>query len=113
MNFKLETVTIPSGATGLASKALFIGDRVPVAIFMPAAWQAAAISFQGSIDGTNFYDLYDDGGNQISLTVAQQRTVVLAAGALAGVPYLKFRSGLTGAAVDQTAERVLTVMLRS
>lgn len=113
MNFKRETVTIESGATGLASKALYIGDRVPVAIFMPATWVAASLTFQGSVDGTNFYNLYDEGGNEITFTVAQQRTVVLAAASLAGVPYLKFRSGTSALAVNQTADRVLTVMLRS
>ena len=34
----------------------------PAAILMPAAWTAADLTFQLSLDGTTFADLYDEAG---------------------------------------------------
>lgn len=102
--------TIAAGSS--LSTAINVGNRVPVGMRMPSGWTTAVLTFQGSVDGTNFYDLYDDGGNEISATVAANRAVVLSASAFPSFPYLKIRSGTSSAPVNQAADRVITVMCR-
>lgn len=91
-----------------------------VAIHMPAAWSAAAISFAGCILGDDRYGaqtfdpVHDDGGTEVSITTAASRFLVLRPtmrDQLTGLGRVKLRSGLVGAAVNQAAARTLTVVL--
>jgi len=105
-----ETVTIANGAS--LSGALNIGARDLFGLIMPSAWTSAAITFQGSFDGTNYFNLYDDAGNEISFTVAASRYVVISSPAkFFGLKKLKIRSGTSGSAVNQAAERVIGVIV--
>lgn len=108
------TATIAEGdATGL-STAVNIGELKPLAIIMPAAWTAAAITMQSSMDGVTYHDVYIK-GTEYSLTVGVDRHVLLDPGELEGVgPYIKLRSGTAAAAVEQTTgdDRVLTIVAR-
>jgi len=113
-NKSVATVTIANGAS--LSGAIALGDKVLCAILMPAAWTAAALSFQASDDnGTTFGDMFDDGGVEISIptagAVAGQR-ISVDPSMFAGVDVLKVRSGLTAAAVNQGAARVVTLISR-
>ena len=104
------SVTIANGqslspAIGLGAKALF-------AIAMPSGWDAAAITFQAATDDSTWLELYDDTGTAISITTAASRYVVLSSPVkLLGVRGIKVRSGTSGAAVNQTADRVLGLMV--
>ena len=106
-------VVIASGATGL-SGALDLKGMTPVAIQMPAAWVAADLTFQVSLDGgVTYANLYDEAGTEIAVTVAASRVVALntVAKYWSG-GWIKFRSGTAALAVDQTASRTLILSAR-
>jgi hypothetical protein len=112
------TATIANGAS--LSDAQQVSGRL-VGIVIPAAWTAAAITFQGSQDGTNYFDIWDN-----ATATAAERTIASAGVPTAGgrllsldltdwlgVNYLKVRSGVAGAAVNQGAARLLGLVLAS
>ena len=110
---QVGTVTIANG-TSLSSALDLHGCRF-VAIAMSAAWTAASLTFQGSADGTTYYNVYDDAGNELSMTVSNQRYVVFDSATkdnLSGIRWIKVRSGAAAAAVNQLAERTLTLVAR-
>lgn len=117
--YKLKNVTIPDDADGLMDAGVELRDQMLVGLIMPAAWTAAAITFQADTvttvvaDGA-YVDVYDDSGNEVSLTVAAARTVMLAKATrdlLEGIPFLRLRSGTTGAAVQQAADRAIGLLV--
>lgn len=85
-----------------------------IAIQMPTAWTAAAITFQGSPSLQDpFQDIYDQGGTEISITVDASRYVVLdqdTRSKLMGLRFIKLRSGTTGTPVNQAAERTIELV---
>lgn len=104
------SVAIGSGAS-LSAEATLNGARV-VGILMDASWTAAAISFDAApAPGGTFGPVYDGDGNEISLTVAAGRYIVILPGDLYGIGALKVRSGLAGAPVNQAGARSLTLIL--
>lgn len=106
-------VTIPNGTAIMAAGVDIRGGEL-VGIVMPATWTPASITFQASGDGTNYFDVFDDGGTELSLTVAASRAVGLTDAkqkVLRGIRNLKVRSGPTAAPVNQGADRILTLLL--
>lgn len=109
--FSDASTTIANGTS--LSPALWMGDRLPVQIVMPAAWTAAVLTFQTSqADGAAFNDLYDDGGNEVTVTAVPAHAVAIDPAMFQGAPVIKIRSGTGGAAVNQGADRVLKVIKR-
>lgn len=105
-----ETVTIANGAS--LSGALNIDQRNLFAILMPAAWTSAAMTFQGSYDGTTYYDLYDENGVEINFTVAASRYVLISAPIkFLGLKKLKVRSGTSASAVNQGGDRAIGIIV--
>jgi len=102
-------VTIPNGAALSAAVNLY-GFRL-AGIQMPAAWDTAILTLQGSLDGATFYDVYDSDGNAVELDVDDQRFVTVFTGYTAGIPILKLRSGTSASPVNQTADRVIKLLL--
>lgn len=95
-----------------------------LAIEMPAAWTAAAITMQGCMlnDGSvsatalteTFVDVFDSGGTEVSLTAAQAHFVVLTEAhknLMRGLARVKLRSGTTGVPVNQGGARRLRCIL--
>jgi hypothetical protein len=114
-NHKWIEVVIPTGATGLQTGQVDLDGLFPLGIQMPSAWTAASITFQGSHDGVTFYDLYDDGGNEHSVSAAASRFIgfeAAAADALRAPLQIKLRSGTTGTPVNQAASRTLYLIVR-
>lgn len=84
-----------------------------VAIGMPAAWNAAGLTFQAAeSEAGTFRNVYDGTGEKTITTADASRWVLVSPIDFAGLRFLKIRSGTAGAAVVQTAERVLHVMVR-
>ncbi len=84
-------------------------------IIMPGAWDAANLAFQGSVDNTNYYDVYMDGSMVVELAAAS-RVIVLNVNALAltSLPYIRIKSVSTSnpaTPVNQTANRTLTIVM--
>ncbi len=101
------TVTIANGAS--LSGAVDLGGRKLVGIIMPDTWTAAALTFQASPDGTNFFNVYDD-PTERRLTVAASYYSALNISDWVGFRWLKIRSGTAASAVNQAAERTLTLV---
>ena len=104
------TASIASGAS--LSAVVPLGGTVLTAIVMPAVWTTANLTFQASADNSAFNDVYTDAGVEYSVTAAGARYIVIDPADFAGIDYLKIRSGTTGTAVNQTAARTLTLMVR-
>lgn len=101
--------TIPSGATGLSAAIDLVAGRI-VGIEMSAAWVAAGITFQVSMDGTNYFDLRNDAGTEVAITTDAARIIGFRGdlrSILEPFRYMKLRSGTSGTPVDQTASRAL------
>jgi hypothetical protein len=73
-------------------------------------WDAAAITFEGSLDGAagTFRDVYDKAGVEVTMTSFADAGGRIAAlpTELDGIPYLKIRSGTSGTPVNQTTAAV-------
>lgn len=110
----LKTATILAGATGLSDVVDLGGYRL-VGIEMPAAWTAANLTFQALSSQFNTYqNLYDDGGTEVTVTAAASRNIGFRSDLtllLMSYRFIKLRSGTTGSPVDQTATRLLGLVL--
>ena len=112
-----KTVTISSGQS-LSTEVDLEGYQL-AAIEMPSAWDAAALTFQGSsTSGGTFKDIKSSGlevtepGSSLTATANVINSIDVNAMALAPIRYLKIRSGTSGSAVNQTANRTLTLILK-
>ena len=89
------------------SAAVNIMGGLPAVIEMPAAWDAANLTFQTSGDGTNYFNVYDESGTEVTVTADTSRRIRLEPSQWAGIQYIKIRSGTAGVPVVQTAARTL------
>lgn len=102
-------ITISSGSS--LSSATDLGPYRIFAITMPAAWTDARLTFQGSSDGVNFFNIFDDAGAEVSITVDASKYVILTAPVkMLGIRWIKLRSGTAGTPVDQGADRVVKLV---
>jgi hypothetical protein len=106
-----DLVTTIANSASL-SGAIDLGGTSLAGYIMPASWTAASVTFQASVDGTNFYNLYDQFGNEITHAVAASRFIALTPSDLVGVRYIKLRSGTSASPVAQGAERQITYVTR-
>jgi len=106
------TATITSGTS--LSAGVFVGDKVPTALVMPAAWTAADITFQVSDDNVTWYDLLQaSNGLEVKVTSpAAAQWLQLDPSDFVSVTYLKIRSGVTALAVNQGADRTFKLVSR-
>lgn len=90
-NLKLtDTVTIAS--SGTTSTGLTLQGTVPLAVQTPAALTGTTFTFQASVDGSTWYDLYN-GSTSYSVTVAASRYISLNPDVFEGVKYIRIVSG--------------------
>lgn len=106
---EVTTAVIENG--GSLSGTVHLGGRKLVAIVMPSTWTAAALTFQASPDGVNFFNVYD-GPTERQLTVAASYYSELNIADWVGIRWLKIRSGTAGTPVNQAAERTLTLVIQ-
>lgn len=103
LNQSTFSVQIANGAS--LSTAVDLSDRRLVYIVAPAAWTAAALTFQISYDGATFADLYDESGNEVSYTLIAGKSMRLPITDWLGVRHLKLRSGTSASPVNQGGAR--------
>ncbi len=109
----LGRVTIAAGQA-LSTPVATTGYGVCLLI-LPADWTDAPITVQGSVEPglpEAWSDLHDHLGNEVVLTVAAGRALTLPPTLLLGWPWLRLRSGLAAAPVNQAAERIVTLGYR-
>jgi len=105
-----------TAATSLSSICNLTGQIAGIVI--PSAWTAASITFQFSMLGTTFEDVYDTLGNEItiasaSIPTASNRYIDFTSGSWSpawyAAGYIKIRSGSSASPVVQAADRLLLV----
>lgn len=77
------------------------GERIGVVI--PASWETADLTFQASLDGVTWSDLYNDAGTEVTVKAAASRAVSLDTKYLGLAPFelVKIRSGTAQTPVVQ------------
>lgn len=106
----MGSVVIKANAS--LSTPIEIGRDTIISIQMPSAWTTANLTFQGatSLNGT-YNDIYDSAGNELVATASTNR-IITDLPELAGMPFLKIRSGTAAAAVVQGGDRTLNVIVK-
>jgi hypothetical protein len=85
-------------------------DVRPCGLLMPAAWTAAGLTFQGSIDGSTFGNIYLSSGAEYAVTADASLFIPLDSTQFAAAQFLKIRSGTNSVPVTQGANRTITVI---
>jgi hypothetical protein len=111
--YKIITATIASGES--LSAAIDLEDYKFIAFIFPSGWTTAALTFKGSHDNGVFFDIYDNAGAEISLTVSGMKCIVLTPTVqqeLEPIRFIKLRSGTTASPVAQGAAREIKVLMK-
>jgi hypothetical protein len=111
VSWNRQQVTIGNGTS--LSPAVPLGDWTLCGIAMPAGWDAASLTFQVSVDGGTTWLEMIDGASALSLTAAAGQYLAFEPFKWLGANMLRVRSGTSGSAVNQTADRVLTLITRA
>lgn len=109
INIRQLAVTITSG-TSLSPGVALGADRLH-GIAMPAGWDAAAMTFQASIDGGATWLELQSSSAVVSYTVAAGQYIAVDPTLWRKINMVKLRSGTSGAAVNQTADRAITLII--
>lgn len=108
--YTTKTATIANGQS--LSGVVDLEQLNITGLLIPAAWTAADITFQISPDGTTYGDLVDSSGNEIKLSgIAAGKFIGVNLAELSGARYLKIRSGTSASAVNQAADRTISLIL--
>ena len=110
VNIARIQTTIPNA--GSLSPELDCGAQILVGIGMPAAWNAAALTFQVSLDGTTWIEMQGASG-VLTYNAAAGQYVAVDPALWRGVTALKVRSGTLVSPVAQGAGCTLTLVFRT
>jgi len=78
-------------------------------VLMPAEWDGANLSFQVSFDDINYWDLFDELGEEVILACRPMTAVRIAPG-MRAIGYVKIRSGTREAPIVQSVDRDFKVV---
>jgi len=111
-NLWAETCNILAGASktdGVCTQ----GHQL-VAIVMPAAWTAAALGFDCSLDGVNWFTTLDNNAALIQIKGAAAQFISVPLSQWVVTPYIRLKSITLGGdvAVVQVAAATLTLLFR-
>lgn len=109
---RVESFTIASGES--LSAAIDLTGCVPVAIIMPASWTTADLTFQASdlASSATYSNVYDEFGSEVVVSAAASRHIVLDPSTWVSCRNIKIRSGTSGTAVNQGADRTIKLVCR-
>lgn len=117
MTRQLRTVTATIPINDSVSQDLLIGGRL-TAIVTAAAWTAAALSLEASVDGVTWYPVAVNAATQAAILSSAAAAYASSYQQLSAVLpeayefiYLRLRSGTTAAPVTQVAARVLILVV--
>jgi len=108
---EFQTATIAASAS--LSSEVPLGEKSLVGIVMPPAWTAASLTFQATPDDTNFYELYDGAGNEVTVVAGAGQFVQVDPTKWRGITGIKIRSGTAAGPVNQTSAVTLTLVTRT
>ena len=105
------TRTATIAESGNLSNAVTIDESMLLGLVLPSSWTTADLTLQASADGTNFANVYDAAGTEVTIKAAASRYVTLDPASFAGMTAIKLRSGTSGSPVNQGGERSITVVV--
>lgn len=106
----LGTATATIAAAASLSAAIDLGNGRLHAVVMPAAWDAAGLSFEASIDDVDYFPIHNADG-EYTIAAGASLVIVVDPALFYGFQHIKVRSGTSAAAVAQAAERELELVL--
>lgn len=107
-NAVVREVTIAAG--GSLSGVVDLGNDRLSQVVVPSGWTTADITLQASVDGTTFYDLHDQYGNEVTIAAASSRAIVVSLQDFLSIQYIKVRSGASASPKVQSSEMVLKLV---
>jgi hypothetical protein len=106
-----QDVTIAINAS--QSAPFFTAGQAVVGILMPAAWTAARIGFDVSVDGITYYTAYDSGGNYEQSAAQASSFICIPLADAIFAPFIRLKSvDNVNVAVNQAAARTLTLVTK-
>lgn len=91
------TIAVDASLSGVAK----LGERRLLAIELPANTEGSALTFQGSFDGSTFYNVYD-GSGEYAISFTDPSVLIVPAVDFLAFPYLKVRTGTAGTPTTQS-----------
>lgn len=104
-----KTVTIAAGASLSGSSGDLEGRRV-IGYITASTWDTQTVSFQGSLDGTNWFNLYYEATEYTQAAVTASTFHAVNPAVFWPVRYVKVRSGTAAAAVNQVDATIVTLI---
>jgi hypothetical protein len=108
----IKAVTGTIAESGNLSGAIDLKLHTVVMIVMPPSWVTANLTFQCSVDGGAYTNVYEVDGTEWTVTAAASRAIQIAPEDLTGCGFIKIRSGTSGSPVTQTSAAVFLVLTR-
>jgi len=108
---KSETVTVAAGQS-LSGSSGSLAGRVLVAVITASTWDAAKLSFQASLDGTNWFVVTYKGTEYETVAVTAAKYVALDPEVFYGAKYIKVQSGISTSATNQVDATIVTLVSR-
>jgi hypothetical protein len=95
------------------SEVVSLSGGFVVGLITPDEWDRAAVTVQVSVDGDNYYDLFDGIGAEFTFNVIPGIMINVDPNRLMMANYLNLRSGTRALAVPQTRERLFYIVVRN
>lgn len=108
-NTVTQTVTVGAGASLSGASSKYAGHKL-VAVITASTWDAAKISFQVSMDGTNFFVLKPKGTEYECAAVTGAAAIAVEPQYFLGWDYIKVQSGISTAATNQADATIVTLV---
>ncbi len=106
-----KPVVISAGTSQSGLEFLDQGGLI-VGLLLPAAWDAANVTFLHALDpNAAFSPVFDRNGQEYVVVVAAGRVVTIPNIDLSALRYFKVRSGTSQIPIPQTADRIIQVMI--
>jgi hypothetical protein len=111
-DIRYTTVTIANGASLSGVAQLLPTSGRLIGVITDAAWDTNAMTFQASVDGTTYVNLYNAGTEYSMAGVVASAYNAVNPDVFSGARYARVRSGTSAAAVNQVGDTVITLVMR-
>lgn len=110
MSTHISQVTVASGQS-VSGNVRLRGQVMVVGVVINAStWTTADVTFQGSTDGTTFYNLYD-GSDEYAITAVANTAHKVDPVIFKPWNWIRVRSGTGASAVNQAGDRTISILV--
>jgi hypothetical protein len=108
---RYKTVTIADGQSLSDAAQLLPHDGRLAAFITPAGWAANAVTFQASVDGVNYFNVYDEGAEYTCAAVPASAYCRVDMNVFHTARYIKVRSGTAAVPANQAGGDIVTLVM--